>query len=84
MVSSCGSWDLVAREARGDGVAALFQDRYLAGVVHDCQFVGKAFFLSHRNNALFVFFFRLIYYLNGLPKGYMPQISRSKDTVQKA
>ena len=67
------------------GVAAmgLLQNRDLAGAVHDRQFVGEAFFLSDRHYALFVLFFCFVYQLDGLPEGYVPLISESKDTIQK-
>jgi hypothetical protein len=65
MVSFCDSWDLavVDGEVRGE-MAELLQYSDLPGAVHDRQFVGEAFFLSDRDYALFVLFFRLIYYLD--------------------
>jgi len=42
----------------------LLQHGDFACVVHDRQFIGKAFFFSHRNNALLVFFLGLIHYLD--------------------
>jgi hypothetical protein len=65
------------------GVVALLQDSDLAGAVHARQFIGESFFLSERDYALFVLFFRLIYYLDSLPEGDMALISRSKDAMQK-
>ena len=64
-------------------MAALLQYRDLAGAVYDRQFIREAFFLSDYDYALFVFFFGLIYYLDGLPEGDMALISGSEDTVQK-
>ena len=65
-------------------MAGLLQYRDMAGAVYDRQFVGEALFLSDRDYALFVLFFRLIYYLDGLPEGDMALISGSKDTIQKS
>ena len=84
MISFCGSWDFAVGKAWGVGVAALLQYRDLAGAVHDRQFIGEAFFLSHRDHALFVFFLCFFYQLNSLPEGYMALISGSKDAIQKS
>jgi hypothetical protein len=43
---------------------ALLQYSDLAGAVHNRQFIGKAFSLSDHDYAMFVFLFRLIYYLD--------------------
>ena len=68
----------------GGEIAGLLQYRDLAGAVYDGQFVGKAFFLSDRNHALFVFFLCSFHQLDCLPEGDMALIFGSKDTVQKA
>jgi len=73
-------WLLFAPDCRKQ---ALLKHRNLAGAIHDRQFIGKAFFLSDRDYAPIIFFLCSVQQLDRLPEGYMPQISRTKDAVQK-
>ena len=65
------------------GVPGLFQYRYFARGVNQGELIRESFLFSDCNHAI-LFFLCFVQNLNSLPKGYMPQISRSKDTVQKA
>ena len=65
------------------GVPGLFQYRYFARGVNQRELIRESFLFSDCNHAI-LFFLCFVQNLNSLPEGYMAQISRSKDAIQKA
>ena len=64
-------------------MAELFQYGDLPCVVHDRQFVGKAFLFSDCDDAI-LFFLCLVDYLYGLPESNMSLVITSKDAVEES